>query len=170
MTEIQPDRACGKRGRKPAGESRATEIRTRLRVWKQAPAPQRISLRALAVELGTSHQLLSVYLKGLDDWQKKDYQRKAEAIRDLARAENRYLAPSEQLQIVSLERAAFHCMIDSVLTSTLKRYEAEIQERKRPNLNRHELKLVRMLAERGFPMAQKLLEKHQINLPQGSKR
>jgi hypothetical protein len=162
--------AQGKRGRKPASESRAVEIRSKLLAWKQTPELQRISLRALAVKLGTSHRLLSVYLAGLNDWQKKDYRRRAETIRNLAKAENRYMTSREESQAATLERAAFHCMIESVLTSTLKHYEAEFQEKKRGRFTRHELKLVKMLAQRGVPMARKLLEKYRINLPQGSNR
>ncbi len=51
-----------KRGRKPADESRARILRARLVVWKQTPESQRVSLRTLAAELGTSHQLLAFYL------------------------------------------------------------------------------------------------------------
>lgn len=76
-----------KRGHKPIGESQASAIRTRLVCWRRMPETSRIWLRALASELGTSHQLLTLYLKGLDNWQKADYQRQAKAIRDHARAE-----------------------------------------------------------------------------------
>lgn len=51
------------RGRKPKWESRALEFYGRLARWKQSPESSRPSLRALARELGTSHQLLSHYLK-----------------------------------------------------------------------------------------------------------
>jgi hypothetical protein len=110
---------------------------------------------------------LSVYLKGLNAWQKKDYQRRAEAIRIRAEAENRYMTPWEQSQVVTLERAAFHCMIESVFTSTLKRYEEKLRGRKAAGLTRSEFKIVKMLARQGFPKARMLLEKLQINLPQG---
>jgi hypothetical protein len=158
-----------KRGRKAASESRSTEIRARLLIWKVTPAPKRSSLRALAAELGTSHQLLSVYLNGLNDWQKVNYRRRADAIRAHAETENRDLTLFEQSQISGLERAAFRCMMDSLLTSSLKRYESEFRRRKILKLTRHALKLFTMLAQHGFPRAQKLLEKHRINLPQGSK-
>jgi transcriptional regulator with XRE-family HTH domain len=161
---IQADRTQGKRGRKPARQSRATEIRTKLLAWKHTPEPQRISLRALAAKLGTSHQLLSVYLRGLDNWQKKDYQRSAATIRSLAKAENRHMTPWEQSQVATLERAAFQYLITSALTSALKRYEEELGK-KAGGLTRTEHKLVKMLAQRGLPFAQKLLQKHQINLP-----
>jgi excisionase family DNA binding protein len=46
------------RGRKPKPDSRGTEIRARLAQWKRMLESSRPSLRALARELGTSHQLL----------------------------------------------------------------------------------------------------------------
>jgi hypothetical protein len=154
--------AQGKRGRKPACGSRAVEIRSRLLAWKQMPEVQRISLRALAVELGTSHQLLGSYLRSRNKWQAKDYKCRAEEIRDLARAENRRLTPWEESRAASLDRAAFQCMIESALTHALRRYEKELRESKRRAGN---LKLVSMLAQRGFPGAQKVLQKYKFNLP-----
>jgi hypothetical protein len=72
-------------GRKLKRESRGPEIRARLTEWKQTPESARPSLRALACKLGTSHQLLSHYLAGLEEWmareQKEAYQREAEEIR-----------------------------------------------------------------------------------------
>jgi hypothetical protein len=64
-----------KRGRRPVGESRAPEIRARLIEWKQTPESFRNSLRALAAEMGTSHQLLSFYLQRLEEWQGTEYER-----------------------------------------------------------------------------------------------
>ena len=156
-------RAPAKPGRKPKTESRASEIRQKLLAWKQAPQSQRISLRALAVQLGTSHQLLSVYLKGLYNWQKKDFERRAKAIRTIAWAEKRHMTAWEQSQVKSLEEAASRCMMESVLVSTLKRYEAELRKwETRDSLTRSELKFVRIIAQHGVPIAQKLLKKHQI--------
>jgi hypothetical protein len=153
------------RGRKPASESRAAEIRTKLIAWKNGPEQQRVSLRTLALELGTSHQLLSSYVRGLNKWQAKDYKRRAEAIRNLAWSENRCLMPWEESQAAALDRAAFQCMIESALTYALKRYEAEFRENKVGKVTKSKLKLVRMLAQKGFPGAEKLLRKYQINLP-----
>lgn len=56
------------RGRKPKQESRGTEICTRLTEWRRLPKSERQSLRSLACELNTSHQLLGHYLK---QWRKK---------------------------------------------------------------------------------------------------
>lgn len=162
---IQADRAPKKRGRKPASQSRAVEFRSKLLTWEQTPETQRSSLRALAARLGTSHQLLGVYLKGLNNWQKRDYQHRAATIRDRAEAENRYMTAWEESLVKSLERAAFHCAIESVLTSTLKRYEEEFRKNKTDDLTRSELRIVKVLARHGSRMAQKLLEKRQINLP-----
>lgn len=75
-----------RRGRKPAGESRAAEIRARLAAWKQTPEQERISRRTLAAELGTSHQLLSFYLRRWDKWQ----------IKDRAKSEKRSLTVEEE--------------------------------------------------------------------------
>lgn len=85
-----------KPGRKPAGESRAAEIRARLAAWKQTPEQERISLRTLAAELGTSHQLLSFYLRRWDKWQIKESLRKAQETRDHGKAEKRSLTPLEE--------------------------------------------------------------------------
>jgi hypothetical protein len=153
------------RGRKLASESRSVEIRTRLVAWKNTPEQQRVSLRMLAAELGTSHQLLGSYLKGLNKWQAKDYKRRAEAIRNLAWRENRCLMPWEESQAEALDRAAFQCMIESALTYALRRYEAEFRENKVGKVTQNKLKLVKMLAQKGFPGAEKLLRKYQINLP-----
>ena len=73
-------------GRKPAHESRATEFRHSLTTWKNTPESSRSSLRALARELGTSHQLLTFYLKRLDQWQADEYWRQAREIRARVKA------------------------------------------------------------------------------------
>ena len=48
------------KGRKPKQESRAMEFRRELLAWKQIPEASRPSLRSLACDLGTSHQLLEL--------------------------------------------------------------------------------------------------------------
>jgi hypothetical protein len=105
--------------------------------------------------------MLSFYLKGLDAWQQKNYQRQAAAIRKQARDRSRPLTPSKESQAYALERAAFFCMIDSVLESTIKRLEAK----KPGSLTRNELRVVKALAQRKIPSAVRLLQMHQINLP-----
>ena len=76
-------------GRRTAGESRGAEIRARLAAWKQTPEHERTSLRTLAAELGTSHQLLSFYLRRWDKWQIKQSP-------DRAKTENRSLTAGEE--------------------------------------------------------------------------
>jgi hypothetical protein len=95
------------RGRKPNQESRSAELRRRLIAWKQIPESQRPSLRALACELGTSHQLLSHLLNGLEAWQEEERYREAKnrckEIRSRAEAEKRPLSPWEEEQIRASE-------------------------------------------------------------------
>jgi len=146
-----------KRGRRTASESRAAEIRARLLAWKQTPEPQRISLRALAAEIGTSHQLLSFYLKRLGKWQGEEYRRKANDLRARAKAENRYMTPGEEAQMIAYERAGFRSMIDSVLADTLRRLQVDA---KAGRLSKGQIKMVNLFARRGYPIAQKILQKH----------
>jgi hypothetical protein len=75
-------------GRKPKTESRADEFRQRLVIWKQTPEFSRPSLRELARQLGTSHQMLNHLLKGLDKWQAQEDWRRVKEIRGRARDEN----------------------------------------------------------------------------------
>ena len=92
-----------KRGRKRIKESRAAEIRARLVHWSQIPEPQRISLRALAAEIGTSHQMLSFYLRGLDKWQASEYRRQAKAICERADGGPRKMLIDEVLEEILLK-------------------------------------------------------------------
>src|ERR1035438_8030118 len=92
-------------GRKPKQESRSAEFRQRLIAWKQTPDSLRPSLRALARQLGTSHQLLKHYRDGLEKWRYKERYRKAkmesEEIRARANAEGRPMTVWEQQQSLS---------------------------------------------------------------------
>jgi hypothetical protein len=87
----------GIRGRKLKLECRSAEFRQRLIAWKQTPESARPSLQGLACELGTSHQVLEHYLKGLEEWQYKERFRQAkkalEGILARAQAENRFITP-----------------------------------------------------------------------------
>lgn len=139
-----------KRGRKPISESRATEIRARLAAWKQSPEP-RISLRELAVELDTSHQLLSFYARGWDKWQEGEYRREANAIRERADAENRSMSESEMERELAYRQAAGRHMAASVLSKIFKDFEAEAR---RGGLHP---KIASWLATLNDPMAQKIL-------------
>jgi hypothetical protein len=81
------------------------EFRRTVLAWKQTMESSRPSLRALARELGTSHQLLSFYLKILHKWQSKESWRQAKEIRARANAEGRPLTQSEEQQVYAYNRA-----------------------------------------------------------------
>jgi hypothetical protein len=153
------DRAQGKRGRRPAIESRADEIRTKLVAWKQIPEQGRPSLRALAREIGTSHQLLTFFLRRLDKWQAKEYRRKANDICDRANAEGRPMTPEEQAQMTAYVRADLQSMISSVLAELLRRLQMDA---KSGRLSKGQIRMVRLCAQRGYPIAQEILQKHRL--------
>jgi len=81
------------RGRKPAQKSRANDFRRKLVEWKQTPESSRPSLRALARELGTSHQSLGYYLTGLEEWR---WEKELKAFRAKAKAKNLTLTPADE--------------------------------------------------------------------------
>ncbi len=128
------------------------------------PESQRQSLRALAAEIGTSHQLLSFYLRWWDHWQMKEYRRKAREIRAHAEAESRPMTRWEEQQVEAYDRAAFHSMIDSVLHKTLKQLQAQATLGK---LSRIQIKMLKLLASRGHREARKLLQRIN-NLPEAA--
>jgi hypothetical protein len=161
---VRTDRAKVKRGRKPTDKSRAVEIRTKLLAWNQTPKSQRVSLRALALALGTSHQLLCFYLRSLGRWQAKDYRRRARAIRELAAEEDREMTPWEESQAKALERESLRYLLDSALASAYRRYEAEFRTKNTASLTRNELRFLNVLARHNVPFAQKLLMRRN-NLP-----
>jgi len=72
----------------------------------------------------------------------------------------------EESQIKALERAAYICMVDSVLQPTLKRLEADS---KAGTLSKRELMVVKFLAQRGVPIALKILQKHRDQTPRADK-
>jgi hypothetical protein len=144
-----------KRGRKPAKESRAADIRARLVAWKQTPEPQRVSLRALAAELGTSHQLLAFYLRGLDEWQRKEYRGKAKETRARAEAENRPLTGVEVSYIAHYDHAAFNLLIDGAIGNTLTVIRAQSMH---GNLGGQQIKVLKHLASRGYQKAREILD------------
>ena len=152
------------RGRKPDYESRATEFRQRLIAWKETPESSRPSLRALARELGTSHQLLKHYIDRLEKWLYQERFRRAkkqsEGIRARAAAEGRYMTPSEEQQVRAYDRAAMSAMVAPML---LDQIESIKQADKRGPLNSHQIKTLKLLA-RGFPEAGELLQKSQSSL------
>jgi len=140
-----------KRGRKPAGESRAAEIRERLMEWKQTPDSLRSSLRALAAEMGTSHQLLSFYLQRLDQWQgneqAKEYQREQNNIRARARAEGRLLTEEERAQVRAYTGAIFRSIFDPAMRNEVTKLRKEAA---RGKLSKQRLRMAKELARGGY--------------------
>jgi len=150
------------RGRKPKQDSRVEEIRAKLAAWKQMPESSRPSLRALARDLGTSHQLLSHYLERWGKWQAEEYRRQAKEIRARAEAENRAMTELEAGQAWAWERVAFRATVDSALSKMLRRLK---QRAKLGQLPHGHSKLLRVLARYGDPEARKILERLEKNLP-----
>jgi hypothetical protein len=146
------------RGRKPKQESRATEFPRRLIAWKQTLESSRPSLRALARELGTSHQLLDHYLVGLEKWHYKERYRKAkkgsEEIRARANAEGRHLTPWEAQQLHGYTIASIRAQAASDFLDSIKRIK---QDAERGPLHREQIKMLKLFARIGFPEAQELL-------------
>jgi hypothetical protein len=143
------------RGRKRAQESRSTELRRALLRWNQSLESSRPSLRLLARELGTSHQLLGFHLKNLHKWQSKEYLRQAKEIRAHANAEDRALTQQEEQQFYAYNRAAMRVTVRPMLLETIKRMK---QDSERRPLCRQEIKALKVLA-RQFPEAQEVLQK-----------
>jgi hypothetical protein len=142
------------RGRKTKQESRAAEFRERLVVWKRTPESLRPSLRALARELSTSHQLLQHYLDGLEEWEFKErYQRakekaqkKAVEIRARAEAEGREMTMRECLD--AMVTPGLHDQIERIR-----------QDARRGPLHPAQFKIVKLWAKQGFPGAQEVVQK-----------
>ena len=147
-------------GRKPAQESRATEFRRSLIAWQQTPESSRLSLRALARELGTSHQLLKHYLDGLEKRRYKERYRNANAEADqiLARAiiEGRPMTQWEEQQRHACTIAAIRAKAGAILLNELAKLK---QEARRGPLHPAQFKMVKVFAKQGFPGGQELLQK-----------
>ncbi|MBZ5701018.1 MAG: hypothetical protein LAN84_04155 [Acidobacteriia bacterium] len=159
--------AAQKRGRKRTSESRAAEIRARLMEWKQIPEPIRISLRALATEIGTSHQLLSFYLRGLDKWQMNESKRRSWEIRERAEAEGRSMTNVEQAQVLAYDRASADAMAECLISKIIGSCLTEVKRgTKLPPIM---LSAIRVLAGKGDRKAQEIVEVHE-NLPHSAPR
>jgi hypothetical protein len=148
------------RGKKPKQESRSTEFRRSLIAWKQIPESQRPSLRTLACEFGTSHQLLSHLLNGLEKWQEDERYREAKnrctEIRSRAENEKRPLSRLEEEQIRASDRASARALLGSILLNQIEKIKREAT---RGPLNRLQFKMVMIFAKQGFPGAEELLLK-----------
>jgi hypothetical protein len=141
-------------GRNRTQESRATEFCQKLTAWKQTPESSRPSLRALACELGTSHQLLSFYLKNLHKWRSKEYWRQAREISARSIAEGRPLTRLEEQRVDAYNRAGVRATAGHMLLDTI---ESIKQESKCRPLVWQEIKILKILAPR-FPEARELLQ------------
>ena len=132
---------------KHLNQSRANEIRARLTAWKQTPESVRPSLRVLARQIGTSHQLLSHCLRGWDKWQAKQYRRQAKEIRTRAEAETRPWVINALLKEAdAYDRAAFQCMISFMLEDLLRQTERDV---KVGRLKAVQVKMLRLFASKG---------------------
>lgn len=151
-----------KRGRKYKNESRAAEFRRRLLARKHTPEELRPSLRALARELGTSHQLLGYYLAGLEKWlyTERYRQAKKQAEEICARAENEChdLTRWEQEQVRASERAHIQTLAVPPMLALL---EAIKRETKRGPLDRCQFKTLELFARANYQGAAELLLKCQ---------
>jgi hypothetical protein len=105
---------------------------------------------------------LSFYLLRLDEWQKKEYQWRAESIRARAENKNRPMTQWEESQTLAYERAAFHCMLDSVFEPAHKKMLNEIQAdvSAHRTLSKYQLKVLLLPARHGVPRAQEILRGH----------
>lgn len=142
-------------GRKPSCESRAEEFRQHLSAWKRSIV-SRPSLRALARELGTSHQLLCHYLKTWLKWEARDYRRRASEIRARARIEHRHLTSSEQLEATEYDRAALRETITDSIESMFKGLLKKVKAGNSPS--KSEMRFVRIAAKNGVGSAARILD------------
>ena len=83
--EVRPVEKRQRAGRRPKDECRADELREKLVKWRYYPPNARPSLRRLAKLLNTSHQLLSHFLVGLEQWERD---KNVEYYRAVAKAKN----------------------------------------------------------------------------------
>jgi hypothetical protein len=165
--KTEPTAAKPKRGRKPASESRATEIRIALAKWRQIPEEQRPSLRALAAELKTSHQLLCSYLRTLNEWlaeqKSEEYSRRSREITDRADAKGRVLTEAEAELVVRYSRARLRCILDAHLSSFVERNTAEMRKAAKMGKLTVARRIARLLARTGNAEAKQFLQTGQID-------
>jgi hypothetical protein len=143
------------RGRKSKQESRAEELRGKLAVWNQTTESARPSLRRLARELGTSHQLLSHLLERSEKWQSNEYSRQAEEIRARAVAENRALKASEEQQINYCVQQASAWRFAAFLNAEYRKLR---RQARRDQLSADSVKMLTYCARRGDQQALEILE------------
>jgi hypothetical protein len=141
------------RGRKPKQESRAAEIRERLMVWKRGPESSRPSLRALARELGVSHQLLKHYLDGLDEW---EYEERFRAAKEMARMRAKDV--SARAKAENRKMTMRECCEAILIPGEFNRLKSIMEDAKRGPLYYDQIKILKLLA-RELPLAEEFLQK-----------
>jgi len=129
------------RGRKLKRGSRAAEFRQRLFIWKQTPESLRPSLRELARNLGTSHQLLGFYLQRWEEWGKAEEIRECATNRGIPRSWSR----------------TYKRNIETALSRTLEQLE---QDAKGGRLTRTEIEALWLFSSRGYRRAQDILREN----------
>jgi hypothetical protein len=148
------------RGRKVKQESRAVEFRQRLVAWSLVPGFARPSLRALARELGTSHQLLQHYLDGLQEWECKEGYHRAKEKSEKKAAEIRARVEAEGREMTMREA------IDAIVIPGLHdRIERIRQDAKRGPLDHWKIQTLKLYAKQ-FSGAKEILGKCRQMKPQ----
>jgi hypothetical protein len=109
-------------------------------------------LRALARELGTSHQLLQHYLDGLEEWECKERYRRANEKAHKKAAEIRASAEAEGREMTM--RECFDAFLSPGLVNQIERIR---QDAERGSLHHLQFKMLEQLAKHGFPGAQEIL-------------
>lgn len=148
------------RGRRLKVDSRADELCRALDMWNLTNESRRPSLRALARQLSTSHELLRYYLARLEKRKYKEVSRVAEeeavVIRNRANAENRELTGSELQQLQTLDVRSFRALLGVAALDSLDRLK---QAASRGPMHRPEYKMLEVLVKSGVPGALELWEK-----------
>lgn len=152
-TETSGRASVSRPGRKRVGSSRLMEFRQALSRWKDTPESMRPSLRQLAEQLGTTHQLLTYCLKRLGKWQAKDDWRRNEGIREKARSEGRSLTPYEEHDVRLRDRRAMSLFCDFALQRQLEKLKKKL---KTGVVNYYDVKTLKLLA-RHYPEAREIL-------------
>ena len=151
-------------GRKSKEESRAEEFRHRLTIWRQLQESSRPPLRALARELGTTHQMLAHCLDGLEIWQARETQRRteeeckrrADEIRSRAEAEGRPMTGWELERVTSYGERRWRAGLDAALLDQLWKLKKKAEN---GPLDPIEIKMLKMYAKNRYPGAPELVQK-----------
>jgi hypothetical protein len=94
--------------------------------------------------MGTSHQLLGSYLKGLGRWQMRELYREADAIGAQAEAENRPMTGEEEAEARALRWEGFRALLRDGLT----KYVNELcRKAERGEVTHKEIKILKLAAQ-----------------------